>query len=142
MIMKCSPNNLLMVMRWREKDFCKCLQQKIFYSNLNFVTQNRKKIRFRRKVNFFDIQMVIKSVIFNIQTWNFQNHLVSTISSFFVFYSKRFDQDLKFWKSRNLTFRARSLCMVWPTKFLLSSKFTFGSNISLETLLNFVSQVF
>ena len=105
-------------------------------------SKSQKKSGFGEKVNFFKIQMFIKSVIFNIQTWNFQNHLVSTKSSFFVFYSKRFDQDLKFRKSRNLTFRARSLGMVWPTKFSLSSKFTFGSNISLETLLNFVSQVF
>ena len=131
-----------MVMRWKQKDFCQYLQQKIFSRHFNFVTQNIKKFRFQGRGHFFKIQMTVKSLLFNIETWNFQIHLVRPISLLFVFYSKRFEQNLKFRKSRNLTFRARSFNMVWQTKFLLSSKFTFGSNINLGTHLNFVSQAF
>ena len=98
----------------------------------------KKKSGFREMVIF---QHSIDHKISHIQHRDL-NYLVRPISSIFVFSLKRFEQDLKFWKSRKLTLRARSFNMVWQIKLFLSSKFIFGSNINLGTHLNFVSQIF
>ena len=140
--MKLSAHILLMVVSWLQKIFCQSLQSISHSGNFFLVTQKKEKIRFWGKSQFFKLQSAIKSVIFNLESWNFQNHLTRPISSFFVFYFKKFEQDLKFRKSRNLTFRSRSSGMVWQNFFLLPSKFTFGSDINLAPLINFVFHVF
>ena len=112
-VSKLAWNDLLEVIWWWAFDFFIYVNWKINNSDFLSGTQYSQKILIWEKCQVFNIQIALKSELFNIEPWNLTCMLVLSCSSTFVFYSIWSEIYFHFQKSRNLTLRAHHGGMVW-----------------------------